>query len=92
LSKKESPINLSQEEIRAVYAQGEEAVVTLVTKLLEHLSKLESRVEDLEGRISKTSRNSSKPPSGDGFGKRLKVYAPKVKSHLGVNQTIQEAP
>jgi transposase len=72
LSKKESPINLSQEEIRAVYAQGEEAVVTLVTKLLEHLIKLESRVEDLEGRFSKTSRNSSKPPSGDGFGKRTK--------------------
>jgi transposase len=83
LSKKESPINLSQEEIRAVYAQGEEAVVTLVTKLLEHLSKLESRVEDLEGRISKTSRNSSKPPSGDGFGKRTKSLRIKSEKRSG---------
>jgi transposase len=83
LSKKESPINLSQEEIRAVYAQGEEAVVTLVTKLLERLSKLELRVEDLEGRISKTSRNSSKPPSGDGFGKRTKSLRIKSEKPSG---------
>jgi transposase len=83
LSKKERPITLSQEEIRAVYAQGEEAVVTLVTQLLERLSKLESRVEDLEGRLSKTSRNSSKPPSGDGFGKRTKSLRIKSKKPSG---------
>jgi transposase len=83
LNKKERPIHLSQEEIRAVYAQGEEAVVTLVTKLLEHLSKLESRVEDLEGRISKTSCNSSKPPSGDGFSKRTKSLRTKSEKPSG---------
>jgi transposase len=83
LSKKEHPITLSQEEIRAVYAQGEEAVVTLVTTLLERLSKLESRVEDLEGRLSKTSRNSSKPPSGDGFGKRTKSLRTKSDKPSG---------
>jgi transposase len=83
LSKKEPPVNLSQEEIRAVYAQGEEVVVTLVTKLLERLSTLESRVKDLEGRISKTSRNSSKPPSGDGFGKRTKSLRIKSEKPSG---------
>jgi transposase len=83
LSKKEHPITLSQEEIRAVYAQGEDAVVTLVTTLLERLSKLESRVEDLEGRLSKTSRNSSKPPSGDGFGKRTKSLRTKSDKPSG---------
>ena len=83
MSKKERPITLTQEAIRAVYAQGEEAVVTLVTKLLERLSTLESRVEDLEGRISKTSRNSSKPPSGDGFGKRTKSLRIKSKKPSG---------
>jgi len=72
LRKQERPIKLSESEIRAVYAQGEEAVVSLVTTLLEYLDKLESRVEKLEGQLSKTSRNSSKPPSGDGFGKRTK--------------------
>ena len=83
MSKKERPINLSQEEIRAVYAQGEEAVVTLVTQLLERLSKLESRIEDVEGRLSKTSRNSSKPPSGDGFGKRTKSLRIKSEKPSG---------
>jgi transposase len=76
-------MNLSQEEIRAVYAQGEEAVVALVTTLLERLGKLELRVEDLEGRISKTSLNSSKPPSGDGFGKRTKSLRIKSEKPSG---------
>jgi transposase len=72
LNQKERPINLTPAEIRAVYAQGEEAVVRLVSQLLEHLGKLEVRIEELEGQASKTSRNSHKPPSGDGFGKRTK--------------------
>jgi transposase len=72
LSKPAPPIQLSEAEIRAAYGQGEEAVVSLVLPLLEQLNKLELRVKDLEGRLSKTSRNSSKPPSGDGFGKRTK--------------------
>ncbi len=47
-------------------------MVSLVTQLLSHLSRLETRVNELEGRLSKNSRNSSKPPSSDGFGKRTK--------------------
>jgi transposase len=43
-----------------------------VAGLLKRIEQLEARVAELEGRISKTSRNSSKPPSGDGFGKRTK--------------------
>ena len=61
---------ISREEIRAVYAQGEEAMIALVEGLLERLEQVEARVETLEHQKSKTSRNSSKPPSGDGFGKR----------------------
>lgn len=69
---------ISREEIRAVYEQGEEAVIVLVEGLLARLEKLEARVELLENQASKTSRNSSKPPSGDGFGKRTKSL--RVKS------------
>ena len=47
-------------------------MVSLATLLLERLTKLESQVNELKGRLSKNSRNSSKPPSGDGFGKRTK--------------------
>lgn len=72
------PIQLSDAEIRAVYGQGEEAVVTLVKTLLsqievlsEQVNQLSVRVETLEGQAKKNSRNSSKPPSGDGFAKKL---------------------
>ncbi|MGI0495500.1 IS66 family transposase [Alkalinema pantanalense CENA528] len=70
-------MKLSDAEIRAVYGQGEEAVVTLVKTLLgqiealsEQVNQLSVRVETLEGQAQKNSRNSSKPPSGDGFAKQ----------------------
>ena len=72
LSKNSPKQLISREEIRAGYRQGEEAVIALVEGLLENLEKLETRVRELEGRLSKNSRNSSKPPSGDGFGARTK--------------------
>ena len=83
MGKQEPPIQLSEAEIRAVYAQGEEAVVSLATLLLERLNKLESRVKELEGRLSKNSRNSSKPPSGDGFGKRTQSLRRKSEKPSG---------
>lgn len=70
MSKSKRRLKLSEEEIRAVYRQGEDAVVSLVTQLLERLDTVESRLEALEKRTKKTSQNSHKPPSGDGFGKR----------------------
>lgn len=72
LSPSKPLIQVTPSEIRAVYAQGEDAVVSLVTQLMEQVNQLALQVKALEGRISKTSRNSSKPPSGDGFGKRTK--------------------
>lgn len=63
-----------REAIRAAYRQGEEAVIGLVERLLkaqaETIARLESRIEVLENQASKDSKNSSKPPSGDGFKKR----------------------
>lgn len=53
-----------------MYAQGEEAVIGLVEGLLDRIDQLEGRVTVLENQLSKNSRNSSKPPSGDGFGQR----------------------
>jgi transposase len=63
---------MGREEIRAIYAQGEDAVIALVEGLLERISQLETRLETLENQQKQDSRNSSKPPSGDGFGKRTK--------------------
>lgn len=74
---------MSREEIRAVYAQGEKAMLALVEGLLERIEQLEGRVEGLESKASKTSRNSSKPPSGDGFGKRTKSLRSKSDKQSG---------
>jgi len=72
VSQSKPSLQLSEAEVRAIYAQGEEAVVSLVIQLLERLNQLEAEVKELKGRLSKDRRNSSKPPSGDGFGKRTR--------------------
>jgi hypothetical protein len=60
--------------IRAACRQGEEAVIALVENLLETqaeaIGQLEARIKVLEAQACKDRKNSSKPPSGDGFKKR----------------------
>jgi transposase len=65
-----TPSNLpTPEEIRAVYRQGEEAVVAAFEQLVTVIRALEARVQVLEDQLSKNSRNSSQPPSRDGLKK-----------------------
>ncbi len=55
----------------------------LIVYLLErvrHVSKLEQRVANLEAQLSKNSRNSSKPPSSDGFIKPERTKSLRDKS------------
>lgn len=74
---------ISREESRAVYQQGEEALITLVEGLLERIRQLELRVEVLENQRQKDRHNSSKPPTTDGFGKRSKSHRPKSEHNSG---------
>jgi transposase len=61
---------LGEEEIRAAYRQGEEAVVALFMQTNSMIEVLSARVKELEDRLAKNSGNSSKPPSSDGpYGK-----------------------
>jgi transposase len=69
-------------EAEAIYAQGGEAVVSVllalsarvdaqeaqIAKQEAQIAKLIARVEDLERRLSRNSRNSSTPPSQDPAG------------------------
>jgi transposase len=75
------PLRLpSRVDIHTAYEAGEEAVVQLVTDLVEMfvgllgqqqavIEQLEARVQALEDQIAKNSRNSGKPPSSDGLKK-----------------------
>jgi transposase len=61
------PIHLpSDEEIRAAYRQGEEAIIAMIHQTVGQLAAC---VQALEDRVSKNSRNSGKPPSSDGLAK-----------------------
>lgn len=57
---------LSEAEIRAIYQQGEDAVVTRIQVLVQNILLLSERVQALEDQLAKNSRNSGKPPSTDG--------------------------
>jgi transposase len=74
---------ISREEIRAIYREGEDAVIALVEGLLNKIVQLEARLEVLENQFKKDSRNSSKPPSSDGFGKRTKSLRSKSERQSG---------
>lgn len=84
MSKREPKLNISEAEIRQVYRQGEDAVVELVQGLLSRISTLKERLEKVENQLKKDSRNSSRPPSGDGFKKRTKsLRQPSERSNGG---------
>jgi transposase len=83
LKQRPQPLSISRDEIRAIYAQGEDAVMALAENLVGRINALEARVEALENQKSKDSQNSSKPPSGDGFGKRTKSLRTKSGRQSG---------
>ena len=64
----------TEEEVRAVARQGEDAVVELVFELVNNwvriLGQMEERVQVLENQLAKNSSNSGKPPSSDGLKKK----------------------
>jgi transposase len=62
----ETPSLPTDEEIGKAYDQGKTAVIALFH---ETLGQLNARLQILEDRISKNSRNSGKPPSSDGLNK-----------------------
>ncbi len=64
--------NIPKAEDVTSLAQAKEVIklqADIMEQLLRILSKLEARVEELESRLAKNSRNSHKPPSTDGDNK-----------------------
>jgi transposase len=58
-------VGASEQELRQIYRQGEDACVAWMAALLE-------RVEALEAHVGATSKNSDKPPSQDPFRNKAK--------------------
>ena len=64
----------TDEEIHAAFAQGEAAVMavfhavaTQVAALAQQLANQGAVLQELQARLAKSSHNSSKPPSSDGY-------------------------
>ncbi len=79
-----------RDKIREIYGQGEEAVVELVDGLVVYIQELIAESQSLGGRIrelenqgAKNSRNSSKPPSSDGYKKPMSLRTPSGKKNGG---------
>ncbi len=66
----------TRDEIHRSFLEGEEAIVELFTgvgqqveTLARHVETQAAALKDLQARLGKTSANSSKPPSSDGYAK-----------------------
>jgi transposase len=90
---------MTRDEIQAVYDAGPEAVIALVAGLLQRIDELTARVTELERQGKRNSRNSSQPPSQDGFQKPPKSLRPKSErpvggqpGHRGATLRLREQP
>lgn len=68
----EEELQALREELQAVREENVllKALVTKLLPLREQVEHLKAHVKQLEKRLSKDSRTSSKPPSSDGLGRR----------------------
>ena len=76
-------VGVKRAEAEAIYEQGADAVVAVLVALSERvaaqdaqIAKLAARVEELERRLNRNSRNSSTPPSQDPPGAPERAWAP----------------
>lgn len=90
---------MTRDEIQSVYDAGPEAIRALVEGLLQRLDELTARVTELERQVGRNSRNSSQPPSQDGFQKQTKSLRQKSErpvggqpGHRGATLRLREHP
>ena len=78
----------SHEKIKEMFLQGEEAVVVLfdefgsvLIELAGQLQKQGDVIQELQARLAKNSKNSSKPPSSDGYAKENRTTSLRQKGN-----------
>ena len=76
---------MTPEEALSIYHVGPDAVVNVLCQLSSQVAELQKEVQRLKDQLAKNSRNSSKPPSSDGFnpGRTLKSLRPQGKRKPG---------
>jgi len=56
-------------EIESLTAEGADAVAAVIARLEARIDEQDAQIAELKARLGQNSRNSSKPPSSDGYGK-----------------------
>jgi hypothetical protein len=91
---------MTREEAAALVYGNPEAAIDLILQLVATVERLTARVEELERKIAlltRDSSNSSKPPSSDGPGAKLRPRRPKKSKkrnpggqpgHKGTNRDL----
>ena len=88
---------MTPEEALSIYHAGPDIVVKVLCQLSSQVQMLQKQVDELQkevqklkDQIAKNSRNSSKPPSSDGFKKPSpKSLRPRGKRKPGGQNAIQ---
>ncbi len=77
-------MEIKREDIEAIYDQGKEVMVDFVMNLIREftakIDELTERVNELENKLAKNSKNSSKPPSSDGLKKIKRTQSQRKKT------------
>lgn len=60
---------MERAEVEALVSEGTDAVAALIARFEARIAEQDKRIAELEARLAQNSRNSSKPPSSDGYGK-----------------------
>lgn len=56
---------MERAEAEAIYDAGREAVVEVLLRMDRRIQQLKARLETLERRLNRSSRNCSQPPGSD---------------------------
>ena len=60
---------MERAEVQSLVAEGADAVAAVIARLEARIDEQDVQIAELKARLGQSSRNSSKPPSSDGYGK-----------------------
>ena len=90
---------LTRDDFQTTYAQGPDAVFSVVTTLQAQIDTLQAELKELRDRLGKDGHNSSKPPLSDGLAKKPTSLRPQTtrkpgaqKGHPGKTLALTDTP
>lgn len=80
------------EELKSKILECPPEVIAYIVFLQERIEQLETRVKELESRLNLNSKNSGKPPSSDGYARKIQNKKDNHKKNVAASLVIREIP